>query len=64
MFLTDVQVGNHYGVSRHTIRRWVREGKFPGPKKLTSGSTRWHQSDIDKFDRELMKPSAGEIRQA
>lgn len=54
MFLTDIQVGNHYGVSRHTIWRWVREGKFPAPKKLTSGSTRWHVSDIEEFDRKVL----------
>ncbi|MDR9424336.1 MAG: helix-turn-helix domain-containing protein [Marinobacter sp.] len=55
MFLTVIEVGNHYGVSRHTVRRWVREGRFPAPKKLTSGSTRWHKSDIDAFDQKLME---------
>ncbi|ENO17193.1 AlpA family phage regulatory protein [Marinobacter nanhaiticus D15-8W] len=55
MFWTDVQVGNHYGVSRHTIWRWVREGKFPPPKKLSSGSTRWHVSDINRFDDQILQ---------
>ena len=56
MFMTDRQVGNRYGVCRYTIWRWVREGKYPAPKKLTSGSTRWHISDIEEFDRKVLKP--------
>ena len=54
MFLTDTQVGNRYSVSRYTIWRWVRIGKFPKPKKLSSGSTRWHISDIEAFDQKIL----------
>ncbi|WP_157133351.1 helix-turn-helix transcriptional regulator [Marinobacter sp. ELB17] len=55
MHFTDTEVGNYYSVSRHTIWRWVRESKFPRGKKLSSGSTRWLKSDIEKFDQEVLR---------
>jgi len=54
MYFTDTEVGNYYSVSSGTIRRWVREGKFPQGKKLSSGSRRWLKSDIQKFDQEVL----------
>jgi predicted DNA-binding transcriptional regulator AlpA len=55
MYFSDKEVGNYYSVSSSTIRRWVREGKFPRGKKLSSGSTRWLRSDIEKFDEEVLR---------
>jgi len=55
MYFTDTEVGNYYSVSSGTIRRWVREGKFPRGKKLSSGSTRWLRTDIEKFDQEVLR---------
>ena len=55
MYFTDTEVGNYYSVSSGTIRRWVREGKFPKGKKLSSGTTRWLRSDIEKFDQEVLR---------
>jgi len=55
MYFTDTEVGNYYSVSRFTIRRWVREGKFPRGKKLSSGSTRWLRTDLQKFDQEVLR---------
>lgn len=57
MFFTDTEVGNRYGVSRYTIWRWVREGRFPKPVKICSGSTRWHKSDIEAFDQNTLQAS-------
>jgi predicted DNA-binding transcriptional regulator AlpA len=54
MYFSDTEVGNYYSVSSGTIRRWVREGKFPQGKKLSSGSRRWLKSDIQKFDQEVL----------
>lgn len=55
MYLSDTEVGNYYSVSRFTIRRWVREGKFPQGKKLGSGSRRWLITDLQKFDQEVLR---------
>lgn len=55
MYFSDVEVGNYYSVSSGTIRRWVRQGKFPQGKKLSSGSRRWLRSDIEKFDQEVLR---------
>lgn len=55
MYFSDTEVGNYYSVSRFTIRRWVREGKFPQGKKLGSGSRRWLRTDLQKFDQEVLR---------
>ena len=55
MYFSDTEVGNYYSVSRGTIRRWIREGKFPRGKKLSSGSTRWLRSDIEEFDQAVLR---------
>jgi predicted DNA-binding transcriptional regulator AlpA len=36
-------------VSPATIWRWVREGKFPKPFKLSESVTVWDASEIDAF---------------
>lgn len=36
-------------VSPATIYRWVKEGKFPKPFKLSAGVTAWHAADIELF---------------
>ncbi len=53
MYFSDIEVGHYYSVSRITIRRWVREGKFPPGKKLFSGTRRWSRADLQAFDQAL-----------
>lgn len=36
-------------VSPATIWRWVRDGKFPQPFKLSAGVTAWHAADVAQF---------------
>jgi len=36
-------------VSPATIWRWVRDGKFPKPFKLSASVTGWYSDDIDAF---------------
>jgi predicted DNA-binding transcriptional regulator AlpA len=55
MYFTDIEVGNYYSVSWFTIWRWVREGKFPHPLKLSSGSSRWHRSDLGQHDEKVRR---------
>lgn len=51
-FYTDRALAERYQVSRQTIWRWVREGHLPKPVKIGTGSTRWPESEILKFEEE------------
>lgn len=42
----------HHGklpVSRTTVWRWVREGRFPKPFKLGDSVTVWDAAEVDAF---------------
>jgi predicted DNA-binding transcriptional regulator AlpA len=49
-YLSDKLLSTRYKVSRATIWRWVREGTFPSPIKLTQGCTRWRSIDIFEWE--------------
>ena len=49
--LTIEQVGKQLQVSRYTIWRLCRDGKFASPVKIGS-RRRWRQQDIDAFTAE------------
>jgi prophage regulatory protein len=36
-------------ISRSTLWRWVSEGKFPKPIKLSEGVTVWRLEDVDAW---------------
>ena len=52
IYLTDVEVGMRYGVSRTTPWRWVSAGIFPKPLKISPGCTRWSFAELVKHDAE------------
>lgn len=39
--LSAADVGVYLGVHQKTVLRWVREGRFPAPRKTAGGSDRW-----------------------
>lgn len=45
-FLTVEQVAARYNVSKDTIWRWKRDGKFPAACRVGPGATRWRLSDL------------------
>lgn len=49
-YAADKELSYFLGVSRQTIWRWVREGKFPAPIKLGPNCTRWKVSDIEAWE--------------
>jgi len=49
-YLSDKAIAAKYATSRQTIWRWVREGKLPKPIKLSSGTTRWKESDLLQWE--------------
>ena len=51
-FVSDLFLAERYSVHRVTIWRWVREGKFPAPIKLTAGCSRWRMADVERHEAE------------
>ncbi len=45
------------GLSRATIYRLIKSGKFPRPLSIGTGSVRWRQSDIISWQQSL-RPSS------
>lgn len=51
VYLTDIEVADHFRVSRSTIWRWTRTSpNFPQPVIIGSGTTRWRVVDIEAFE--------------
>lgn len=50
LFLTVVQVAGRYGVSPDSIWRWKRDGEFPLPVRIGTGTTRWRLTDLIEYD--------------
>lgn len=57
IFLKDTEAALRYGVSRPTIWRWAKQGKFPKPIKLGAGSTRWRSSDLEDWEQSKIQNS-------
>lgn len=53
LFLSVEQVASRYDVSTDSIRRWVRDKKFPAPVRVEAGTTRWRRTDIIEHDGAL-----------
>ena len=51
LFFRDNEVADRYKISRPTIWRWVKQGKFPRPIKLAGGSSRWKLSDLEVWEK-------------
>lgn len=41
----------HFGASKDTIWRWVRNGNFPAPVKLSPQLTRWRWADVQAWEQ-------------
>jgi prophage regulatory protein len=49
------QVEKQAGISRASIYRLIKSGKFPAPYSLNTGAVRWKQSDITAWQTSLTK---------
>jgi prophage regulatory protein len=52
-FLRRREVERIAGISRASIYRLIKAGKFPAPVSLGTGSVRWKQSDILAWQQSL-----------
>lgn len=51
IFFRDIEVAIRYNISRPTIWRWVKQGKFPKPVKLGGGTSRWKLSELEVWEQ-------------
>lgn len=52
-YLTYKQVAKRLGVTRQTIYRWIKNGKFPAPVKVGDQTVRFRMKDIERFENSL-----------
>lgn len=52
LYVSVKELSSRYGVTAVSIWRWVREGRFPRPVKLSGNATRWKLSAVEQFERE------------
>jgi len=50
LYCRDIDLSKRFGVDRCTIWKWVREGQFPKPVKLSRGCTRWRLADVEAWE--------------
>jgi len=53
LYLGVENVARRYDVSVASIWRWVSAGRFPRPRKLAGGTTRWSIADLEAHERTL-----------
>ncbi len=58
-FLRMSEVQARTGLSRSTIRRWVKRGLFPRPIRLGERVVGWIEAEIDQWIRERIVASRG-----
>ena len=47
--ITAKEVFRQLGISESTFYRMLRAGNFPAGRRVGLGSTRWRQSDVDRW---------------
>ena len=57
VYVSDKQLAIRYGVHRTTVWRWIRNGEFPKPIKISEGCTRWRLSEVEQWESEQLKAS-------
>lgn len=50
--LTVHDVAEIFGVTKHAIYSWIRDGKFPGGMRFSARTQRWPQAQIEQLVRE------------
>lgn len=54
-FLSNSEVCDRYGISRQTLWRRVRAGRFPAPTGRTGKGYSWERAVLDYFDRAIQE---------
>ena len=59
LWLSSRHLQVRFGISRNTLSRWVREGILPTPTRIATGWPKWFLGDIQAFEAELRRRTAG-----
>jgi prophage regulatory protein len=57
MLIRLADLSEMLGVSRSTIYRWVSEGMFPAPVKVSDRAVRWRAEDVENWKSALNSKS-------
>jgi len=57
--MTIQQVAKRYGVAARTIWRWEASGQIPRGVRVTRGTVRWREDDIDRHVASLKPGERG-----
>lgn len=57
-FLTDIEVGERYGVSRSTVHRMVERGRLPPALAISENVRRWDVADLEAYEAKLKAEQA------
>ena len=61
-FLRASEVVERYGISRANMYRMVKEGKFPQPCQLGTGTSRWDLKDLAEWENGITRKLHGPIK--
>jgi prophage regulatory protein len=52
-FFSDKDLADRYRVHRSTIWRWIKEGRFPQPVKISPGCSRFSKDQVVAHEAKL-----------
>jgi len=55
------EVEDRVGVTRSTIDRWEKAGKFPARRQLGEGAVGWLETEIDEWLQSLPKTNTSNL---
>lgn len=58
VYLSDVHIAKRYAIGRTTVWRWVQQGRFPQPVRLSNSCTRWRLADLEAWEQSRQKGAA------
>ncbi len=60
--LSNAEVCERYGVTRQTIWRRVKEGRFPAPTGRAGKGSAWAKEVLDLFDKQINEKSLASVQ--
>ncbi len=60
--LSNAEVSKRYGVTRQTIWRRVKEGRFPAPTGRAGKGSAWAKEVLDLFDKKMNEKSLSSVQ--
>ena len=61
-FADAAEICDELGITRRTLRNWVRRGQFPPPLRLNLRKHVWLRASLENFYHELANKAEGSNR--